>query len=380
MRTFALVGLAGGLAAVLATHGVPIIAALLVAGVIIALLIGYRADATRDGKVSATDAIAALLTIACAYLAASGSPVLGAGIAAVMVLLLALRTELHRLVAGLDVSEVKGIARLAVLSLVVLPLLPDRGFGPYAAWNPREIWLVVVLVSALSLLAYVAVRRLGASRGTLAAAAAGATVSSTAVTAALARQLTGEAAGPVVTAGIAIASTVMFARTLVMTALLVPVALPSLAAVIVPAALVAVGCALLAIRRGQGQGKAIELPVANPFDLWPALILAGLVALLSLASRWAMTRYGDAGLATVLALTGAMDVDSAIITMHGLPPGSLDGRLAGLILAGPILANTLLKAGLTIVVGGWTRGWRPALPLVGSVAAGIAALALVWVL
>lgn len=379
LRTFGLLGLGGGLAAVLAASGAPAVAAILVAGAVVALLIGYRADAMRDGQVSATQAIAALVTIGCGYLAASGMALVGAGVAAAMVCVLALRAELHRLVEGLDAAEVKGIARLAVLTLVVLPLLPDRGFGPYAAWNPHQIWLVVVIVSALSLLGYVAVRRLGAARGTLAAAAAGATVSSTAVTAALARQLAGDAgSGALVTAGIAIASAVMLTRTLAMTALFAPFALPSLATVIVPTALVSAGWAFVAIRRRQGSAAAVALPVANPFDLRPALILAGLVAVLALVSRIALARFGDAGLAVVLAITGAMDVDSAILTMHGLPAGSIDARLAGLILVGPILANTLVKAGLTVAIGGWRQGWRAALPLVASAAAGLAALALLW--
>lgn len=379
LRTFGLLGLCGGVSAVLAGHGGVAVAAILAAGAAAALLIGYRADAMRDGLVSATQAIAALLTIGCGYLAASGMPVIGAGVAAAMVCVLALRTELHRLVAGLDAAELKGIARLSVLTLVVLPLLPDRGFGPYAAWNPHQIWLVVVVVSALSLLGYVAVRRLGAARGTLAAAAAGATVSSTAVTAALARQLTDDAGSTaLVTAGISLASAVMLTRTLVMTALFAPFALPSFASVIVPVAIVSAGWALVAMRRRQNPAVAVALPVGNPFDFRPALILAGLVAVLALVSRIALARFGDAGLAVVLAITGAMDVDSAILTMHGLPAGSIEGRLAGLILVGPILANTLVKAVLTVAIGGWRQGWRAALPLVVSVATGLVALALLW--
>lgn len=380
LRTFGLLGLCGGVAAVLAAHAAMAVAAVLVAGAVAALLIGYRADARRDGQVSATEAVAALVTIGCGYLSGAGMPLVGAGIAAAMACVLALRTELHRLVAGLDAAEVKGVARLSVLTLVVLPLLPDRGFGPYAAWNPNQIWLVVVIVSALSLLGYVAVRRLGAARGTLAAAAAGATVSSTAVTAALARQLAGDAgSGTVVTAGIAVASAVMLTRTLVTTALFAPFALPSFAAVIVPTALVSAGYAFVAMRRRRGVAAAVALPVGNPFDLRPALILAALVAVLALVSRIALARFGDAGLTVVLAITGAMDVDSAILTMHGLPPGSIDARLAGLILVGPILANTLVKAGLTVAIAGWRQGWRAALPLVASAAVGLVVLVLLWV-
>jgi uncharacterized membrane protein (DUF4010 family) len=88
-------------------------------------------------------------------------------------------------------------------------------------------------------------------------------------------------------------------------------------------------------------------------------------------------RFGDAGLATVLALSGMVDVDSAIITMGGLPRGTLDGQTAGLTLAAPIMLNTLVKAGTAISLAGWARGWRAALPLVASIAAGLLMLPLV---
>jgi uncharacterized membrane protein (DUF4010 family) len=102
-----------------------------------------------------------------------------------------------------------------------------------------------------------------------------------------------------------------------------------------------------------------------------------LVMAMSLAARWVMSRYGDAGLATVLALSGIVDVDSAIITMGGLPHGALHPVMAGLVLLPPILLNTLFKAGVTIGVAGWKRGGPGALALVASVIASLAALSLV---
>jgi uncharacterized membrane protein (DUF4010 family) len=106
-----------------------------------------------------------------------------------------------------------------------------------------------------------------------------------------------------------------------------------------------------------------ELAVRNPFDIVPALILAGLVMVLTVVAHWVLERFGNAGLATVLALSGMVDVDSAIITMGSLPPGRIDPAVAGLILAGPVLLNNLVKAGMTVGIGGWRHGWRAALPL-----------------
>ena len=375
LRTFGLLGLAGGLAAVLERHGAGLIGVAVAAGAVAAMILGYVRDTVRGTRVSATTTVAGILTVGLGALAAAGFPAIAAGTAAVMVVLLAMRDELHRWIADLSEADIKGIVRFGLIALVALPLLPDRSFGPYAAWNPHAIWLVVVFVSGLSLIGYFAVRRLGATRGTLALAAVGATVSSTAVTAALARQLRDpDSPTTVLAAGISIASAVMFVRTLVLTAVLVPFALPTLAMVIGPGAIVASGFGLWAAWRSDRSKAPIQSLISNPFDLRPALAMAAIVAVMSLATRWGTLRYGDAGIAVVLAITGAMDVDAAIITMHGLPGGALDARVAGLILATPILLNTLVKAGITTALGGWTRGIRAALPLLASIAASLVAL------
>jgi uncharacterized membrane protein (DUF4010 family) len=145
-------------------------------------------------------------------------------------------------------------------------------------------------------------------------------VSSTAVTASLATRLraTDEAAG-ILIAGIAASSAVMFVRVLLMVATLAPFALGSLALIIGPAALTRVVATWWSLRTAAKQHRTDENQIAlrNPFDLGPALILVALVMILSLVARWVLAHFGDAGLATVLALSGMVDVDSAIITMGG---------------------------------------------------------------
>jgi uncharacterized membrane protein (DUF4010 family) len=272
----------------------------------------------------------------------------------------------------------QAIARFGLIAFAILPLLPDRSFGPLNAWNPRQIWMVVVLVSGLSLLGYAASKRLGSAKGMLATAAAGAVVSSTAVTAALAARIRrGDPDLPGLVAGIALASTIMFTRVLILVAVLAPIALPALAMVAGPAALVGAAYVGRALRRREPSVAHAEAPlVRNPFDLGPALVLAGLVMVISLAGRWAMARFGDTGLATVLGISGMVDVDAAIITMRGLPPGSLTKLTAGYVLAAPILANSLLKAALALGIARCRPGWAAAAPLLLSVVAGLAGVAL----
>ena len=375
IRTFALLGLAGGVATEATTRVSPLIGAAILIAAGAALLIGYARAAAKD-ELSATTTVVGVITLGLGALAAAGQWTLACVLAALTTLVLAQREALHAWLSRLTAPELQAIVRFALISLAVLPLLPNRAFGPLDAWNPREIWTVVVLVSGLSLVGYAASRRLGAAPGVLATAGAGAVVSSTAVTAAMAariRQTDGEA--PVLVAGIALASTVMFARVLVLVALLAPFALPSLALVAVPSGLVGAAYVVWVLRTRPADAARTEAPqpsVRNPFDLGPALLLAGLVMVISLAGRWAMLAFGGAGLATVLGISGMVDVDAAIIAMSRLPPGSLEPKLAGLILAAPILTNTLVKAGLALAIARGRAGWRAATPLLATAAVGLA--------
>lgn len=380
IRTFALLGLVGGMAAETAQAVSPLFAVILVAGASAALLIGY-AKAAGIGELSATTTVVGVITIGLGVLAASGQMVVASMLAAVVTLLLAQRRRLHEWVGRLTEVELHAIARFGLIALVVLPLLPDRALGPLAAWNPRQIWMVVVLVSGLSLVGYAASKRLGESKGVLATAAAGALVSSTAVTAAFAARLRrGEGRESSLIAGIALASTVMFGRVLFIVGLLAPFALPALAMVAVPAGLVSaifLAWSLRDLRRADEEGHSPPPELRNPFDLAPALILAAFVMIIALAGSWALDRFGDAGLAVVLGISGLVDVDAAIVAMSGPAARGLSVAAAGMVLAAPILANTLVKAGLVLMVARGRAGWRGAVPLLLSLIAGLGGLALI---
>lgn len=381
IRTFALLGLAGGIAGQVSVQVSPLLGAVVLIAAVGALLIGY-ARAAAVGDLSATTTVVGIITLGLGVLAAAGDLVLASVLAAVTTLVLAQRQRLHDFLGRLSEPELQAIARFGLIALAILPLLPDRSFGPLNAWNPRQIWMVVVLVSGLSLLGYAASKRLGSAKGLLATAAAGAIVSSTAVTAALAARLRkGDPDGGHLVAGIALASAVMFTRVLILVGALAPFALPALALVAGPAALISAAYVAWALRRGdQAVADAAVPPVRNPFDLGPALILASLVMVISLAGRWALQAFGDAGLTTVLGISGMVDVDAAIITMSGLPPGSLSKLTAGYVLAAPILTNTLVKAGLALVVARGRAGRAAAAPLLLSVIAGLVGVALLpWV-
>ncbi len=373
-RTFGLLGLLGGITALLPT----LFGAVVLLGAAATLVAGYVRSSHESALHSATNAIAGLLTLALGAFAGAGHATEAMAATAVMVMLLAMRQRLHAWLRGINAEEIEAASRFAIVALVILPLMPDRAMGPLDAWNPRQLWFVVVLVLGLSFLGYVAARRLGPDRGLLATAAAGALVSSTAVTAEYARRLRtpGPAEGALV-AGIAVASAIMYARVMLLTAILATSALPSLAAIMVPAGLVAGALAALAIHRAPSTAGSDGVELGNPLDFRPALLLVAFVAVLAVGSRWALAEFGDAGIGALLFLTGFADVDAAVITLAGLPKGTLTPERAGLLLAMPILANTVLKGGLALVISPNVRGLRAAWPLFASVLAAGAGVALV---
>ena len=377
VRTFGLIGLAGAIAGHLARSAESVSALVMAAGAGLILMSYHRASG--DGRtLSGTASLVGLITLASGFMASTGERFVATAIVVIMVLLLTLRERLHALVGAMSELEIAALARFALIAGVVLPLLPDQTFGPYDAWNPRQLWLVVVLVCGFSLAGYIAARLLGPSKGTLATAAAGAIVSSTVVTVALSARLREGAAPAVPLGGIATASVVMFARMLVLTAALAPRALPTLALLAGPGLLVSLVGAAVFIHRARHEqaSETAMLGLHNPFAIGPALLLMALVMVASVGARWVQELYGDAGLATALALAGMVDADSAVITLGGLPADAIAPALAGLVLLPPMVLNSLLKAISALSIAG-RRAWPAAAILALSALACLAVVPLV---
>lgn len=351
VRTFAMLGLLGGLVGLANASPLHLLALLAAGGAVLALLIGYGFDMRRDGTVSATAAIAAVLTILFGALATSGSAALASVAAGVLVAMLASRKPLHALLRMSSEDDLKALVRLALIIFLILPLLPDTGLGPFESLNPRRIWFVVVVVGAISFGGYALTRWLGRHRGGLVAAMLGAVISSTAVTVACAREIR-NGGGIANQAGIAVASTIMLGRTLLLVALLAPLALRDVAWLIGPALLVsALAAAAVVATSIRTEAATGEIP-AKPPRLHIAFLFAALVAVMTLAATWLEHRIGPESGAAAIALGGMVDVDSAIAAIGSLPPSALSPRLAAFAIAAPVAFNTLLKLGLTIGIAG----------------------------
>jgi uncharacterized membrane protein (DUF4010 family) len=193
-RTFTLVSFAGALCALL-SEGVLLVAAGFIA---IGGLTGYAysIEARESESRGGTTEIALLAAYLLGVAAGRGETLLASAGAVAVALTLSLKDEITRLARVLNESEIHATIRFLAISVLILPIAPDRGFGPYDALNPRELWLMVVLISGLSFLGYWLAKALGGGRGALATGLVGGLASSTATTLSLSRRARSGASAP----------------------------------------------------------------------------------------------------------------------------------------------------------------------------------------
>jgi uncharacterized membrane protein (DUF4010 family) len=373
VRTFSMLGLGGGIAGLIGALGQPLVAAALAAGAVAIMVVAYAPELRTHHD--STSAVAALVTIAIGFLAGSGNAALAIACAAIVVALLALRTELHGFVERLDADDVKALARYAVIAGTVLPLLPSGHYGPLGAWNPQRLWLVVVLVTGFSFLGYVANRIFGERHGTIATALIGGAYSSTAVTQSLAQRLGREKEVGAEPAGIALATAVMYMRVLLLIAVLATRVFVPFALMILPALAVAWGAGFWLYRKAPKSDA--PTPPGNPIALLPALGFVVFVAAAAVAAKWAQGQFGQSGIAVLLLIMGSMDVDVAIVTLGGLSPTAISPLLAAIAIAGTIIVNMGVKIGITLVYAG-RKGISAAVAMTASVIVLAAMIGLAW--
>lgn len=377
-RTFTLIALYGGLVALLGQlAGLWLLAVALLPLTALLLLAQHDELRERPEDRGITTLVAALIAFALGALAVLGEPAVAAAAGVVVTLLLGFKLELHGLLERLDRRELNAVLKLLVMSLVLLPLLPDRGFGPWGALNPHRLWWMVVLVAGLSSAGYFAIRLLGGTRGLLLTALLGGLASSTATTVALARrakgrpELAGRHAGAALVAGAIVAP-----RLALLVAVVAPGLLPAIAW---PLAGLGLGCLVMALvfwhQRGAPAGQAIAL--GNPFELGPALKLGLILALVMLLSEALPRWLGESGLFALAAIAGLTDVD-AIALSYGTQAtvGHLAPSLAlwGILTA--VGVNALVKAAIGWSLGGGAVGWRLVAGHLGSLACAAAGLLL----
>lgn len=361
LRTFALLGLFGGVLGVLAVDAGALPAAMGLAGVALVAAAAYRENVRVHGSLSATTAVTMLLTCALGLLAGTGQPILAIGTAVVAAVLLDLKPTLHRWLRLVEQRELSAALQMLVLTAVILPMLPDRGYGPYEALNPYRLWWAVVLIAGLSLCGHLAIRLTGPSRGIFWTGLLGGLASSTAATLALARRARQDPAVlEAATAGVLAASAMMFLRMTALVFFLQPALLSTMGAALVTGAVVLLALSFFQLpRRPQSDTAASASAVGDPFDLSTALGFGLLLGVLALLTRSAQQWMGDAGLYALSLLSGLLDVDAILLTvMHMNGQGTLPIEPATIAAGLAVVANMAMKSALSWLVGGKALGWR----------------------
>jgi uncharacterized membrane protein (DUF4010 family) len=374
LRTYGLVGLIGGVVGLVSRQdGGYWLIGLVFIGLTIASATAYRMTTRAGHDFGMTSETAALATYLLAVLAGLGQIALAAAAAIVMAMLLGYKQRLHAMLDKLRREELLAALKLLLISVVLLPILPDRGYGPWDALNPYVIWLMVVLIAGISFLGYFAIRIAGATRGITFGGLFGGMASSTATTLAFSRIARREhRLSSIVAAGILLACTAMIGRMLLLATIIQPGLLRSLwlpAVVLLSATLAPVGFYMLSDARNQPQEEEERL-LRNPLELRSALLFGALLSVVMLLGKALSEWAGDVGLWALAAASGIADVDAITLSLARMTAQDVSVPVAavGIIIAAGM--NSVFKGGLAWATGGHDLGLRVLLPL--AVGAGLA--------
>ncbi len=379
LRTFAFVSLFGGLSGILAeAYGGWVIGAALIAFAAVTVP-GYIASLRdRDADPGLTTEIAMLVMFATGAITILGHRMIAVVIAGSVMVLLQEKKALHQMVHKIGESDLREIARLVLIGLVILPLLPNKSFGNNDLLNPFSIWLMVVLIVGISLAAYLAGKFLGPTKGTAVAGIFGGLISSTATTVSLARRSKNPAShSPALAAMALISAAVVFVRVIAEVMIAGPgviqQVLPPLVAMTVLAGVVAVVAYRFTLRSKVGPTE--EPP---PSELKSAVVFGLLYVIVLFAVSHAKERFGQAGLYTVAAISGLTDMDAITLTTARLShTGQIDAATAWRVIMTGGLANILFKTSLVLAMG--TRAFiKPVLLGFAAMFAGGAAILWLW--
>ncbi|MCU0836489.1 MAG: DUF4010 domain-containing protein [Chromatiaceae bacterium] len=376
VRTYALIGLLGGAAGLVAGLTSALVLGLVFVGVAVALTAAYLLGQNREHDVGITSLVAGLLTFVLGALAALGELAPSAAAAVITTLLLGYKPLIHRWIGALDRKDLKAGLTLLLISVVLLPVLPNQGFGPWGALNPYEIWWMVVLIAAISFAGYYAIQLAGARRGTLFTGLFGGLASSTALTLHFSRLARRQPAmTPMLATGILVACGTMFPRMLLVSTLINPALMPRLLWPAAVMALVAYGFAALYWRTQSPGGNEAAASLESPLELKSAMSFGALLALVMLLARGLKTWLGDGGVLLLAAASGIADVDAITLALARMGQDELPLGLAATSIVIAAAVNSLVKGIIATAVGGRALGLRVGLPLLG---AGIAGLSAVW--
>ena len=355
VRTFALVALFGSVSVFASEQsGLPWLVGLTFLSVLAVVITAYQAT-SRSGAIGATTEISVLITFFVGCICAWGQVGIAGAVAVVAMLLLSLKGWLHNLASRIEPSDVDATLKFAIITLIVLPLVPNTNFGPEGleVINPYKTWLMVVLIAGLNFVGYILVKVLGREHGFGLTGLLGGLVSSTAVTLGFSQRSRVEPnLTPVLALSILLAWTVMYFRVVVEVGVVNFALAKNLALGMLFMGVVSLAICLLLWRKGRSKETAEVESGNNPFELGDAIKFGGLFAVVIFVASAAQVYFGDTGLYVAGALAGLTDVDAIALSMANLAQQDPTNSVAAartIVIA--VISNTMVKCGMAIWLG-----------------------------
>ncbi len=372
IRTFALIALLGSGWGLLLDQSRLLLLGFAFFGFAVVIAAAQVTKAIRLGDYGITTTVAALLTFVLGAAAAQGHVAFVAAVAVIATILLGVKPILHEWVRKLDQSDLYAVFKMLLISVVLLPVLPNQGYGPWGFFNPYEIWWMVVLIAGVSFSGYFAMKAAGAKRGVGLTALFGGLVASTAVTLNFSKigRDSPEHSG-VLTAGILIASGTMFPRTVFLAGVIYPPMIKILALPLGAMALICLGGAAYFWRSSDKEAKPGGEDLRNPFEIMTALKFGALLALVMFLVRALRDWLGDVGVYLIALLSGITDVDAVTLSMSRLASEDLAMSVAARAVVLAVIANTVFKILLTAFIARGKMARRVAVPMFLTAVTGI---------
>ena len=380
LRTHALAGLLGGIWGALAHHsgtwGAIGLGLAFVAFTAVIATFRYR-EMQREETFGATTVVAAMIAFSLGALAVLGNATAAAAAGVAAAMLLALKGVLHTWLKRLTWEELRAGLILLAMTVILLPLLPDRELTPWFPINPREVWLMTIFIAALSFAGYAAIRAAGPGPGVLLSGLAGGLVSSTAVTLSMARLVRQHGDRlRLFAAAIILAGAMMMLRVLVIVGIINAALLQLIAPPLILAVLAQAAIAGALGNWARDDAATAPLELKNPFDLSVVLEFGALLAIIMVLAKGIAAWAGAKGAIALAAVSGVLDVDAITLSMARLAPDGLDADSAAFAILVAVGVNSAAKVVLAATAGGLKLGSLLAWALGGAFAA--AALGL-WI-
>ena len=352
IRTFTLIALLGVISAYISVF-YPYFIILSFLGLILMVALSYYQSSMDGGDIGITTEIVALLTFILGALCFTDDGLLIAPIIAIIItVLLASKSYLHHFIRRISEKELINTLKFLIIAFVILPLLPNQTMGPLEVFNPYQIWLIVVFISAISYTGYVAIRLIGPERGLSLTGIIGGLVSSTAVTTAMAARVKEtESLIQIAVFATVIASSMMFIRILfevlvINTSLFWLLILPMLSM-----GVTGVFLAYIIWKITREKDIDTDIKLKNPFSLKPALIFGLLFIAILFLSKIADIYFGSAGIYVTSLISGVADVDAITISMALLAKGTVSQEVAVNAITLAAISNTLVKFLIALFFG-----------------------------